>query len=327
MLQIPTRKLVLTGVLALVVTVALIFLWNIAFAGYFLSPPVPMQGAGSDGPDGEGRPGFGFWVALAMGDVLLVTIAAAVVWMFISTLRQARDLRRHMTFIDSVTHELKSPLTSLRLCLDTMLTRRVPDDVRERFCRMMLVDVDRLQTFIEHVLEADRLHHNERHLQYEPVDPLKLIDAATQQIAQRYEVPAGTFQVTADPDPMPAVMIDAIALDVIMLNLLDNAVKYRGQHAPEVQIRVRLAAGRLQIEVQDNGIGIPAGQLRRIFQRFYRLPSSMGRRGTGLGLSVTDALTRRMGGRITVTSGGELRGATFEVNLPVTLALTEGARA
>ena len=314
MQRIPLWKLILTGVVALVVTVALMLVWNITFTRYLWA---------SDSQSGDQVSDLGtrFWVLLSVGDVLLAVATVTIVGLFVSTLRQARDLRRQHTFLDSVTHELKSPLTSLRLGLETMLTRQVTPEMREKLCRMMLADVDRLQTFVEHALEAGRLQHNERELQYDPVDLPVLLTRCIDQITHRHRVSADAFRMSWFPAPPDKpVNADRVALDVIVINLLDNAVKYRRDDAPlQVDVVVRLQTHLLQIEIHDCGIGIPAERLHHIFGRFIRLPRRSGRpvRGTGLGLYVVSSLARRMGGRIRAASEGENKGTTMTVELPI----------
>jgi len=304
-LLIPT----LSGILAIVMTIGVTVGWNIIFTKYY---------ALSTQAGGVSDYGAGFWFLLSLGDVFLVLIIAVLVVFLVSNVRQVRYVRRQDTFIDSVTHELKSPLASLRLCLETMATRELTPDMGDKLVAMMQGDVDRLQAFIEHVLEAGRLEHKERELTYEPTVLPEIAERCLKQIQQRHQLRGDRFELVLElaASERP-IVTDAMALEIILLNLLDNAVKYSGS---TVKIRLTLSegAGKLFIEVKDSGIGIPANKLKTIFTRFYRIQRSGPSRvtGTGLGLYVVASLVKRLGGKISASSEGESRGSTFHVELP-----------
>jgi signal transduction histidine kinase len=188
--------------------------------------------------------------------------------------------------------------------------------MQARFIGMMKKDIYRLREFIDHVLVAGRLDQDERELHYESAVLADLVDECAARIRQRYDLPADAIRVEGPEDARP-MMMDRVALETILLNLLDNAVKYSGRPV-QVVVRQEDAASTVRLAVRDRGVGIPRKEIRRVFQRFYRVERK-GRtavRGTGLGLYVVATLVKRMGGRISATSEGDERGAEFVVELP-----------
>ncbi len=308
----PRYKLLaptLTGILAIVMTIGVTVGWNIIFTKYYTL---------STRATGVSELGSGYWFLLSLGDVFLVMIITVLVVSLVRNVRQVRYVRRQDTFIDSVTHELKSPLASLRLCLDTMATRELTPEMGDKLVGMMKDDVDRLQAFIEHVLDAGRLEHKERELEYVPTMLPELAERCMRQIQQRHQLAGDRFELVLEMSRAEEPMVtDAMALEIILLNLLDNAVKYS---AGDVWVRLTLIDrdDTLLIEVKDSGIGMPGNKLKRIFTRFYRIQRSGPSRvtGTGLGLYVVASLVKRLGGRISASSEGENLGSTFRVELP-----------
>ena len=246
-----------------------------------------------------------------------VVIMSVLVLFSVSLVREIGEVRRQTSFIDSVTHELKSPLAALKLCLETLGRDDLPADQRERLRGMMLDDVDRLTVFIDRVLTATRLGQDRVSLPVQEVAVADVARHAAQVVARRAKAPEGAVVVAIEGDLVTAT--DALALSTILENLIDNALKYSGDAPPEVRVTARVEAGRaVVIEVQDRGIGLARAQLGRVFERFYRVPDPAvrARRGTGLGLYVVSELARILGGRVDARSPGPGRGATFVVTLP-----------
>ena len=227
------------------------------------------------------------------------------------------ELRRQNTFIDSVTHELKSPLASLKLCLETLEREDIRPDQRVDVRAMMREDVERLSAFIDDILAASRLSHVREGvpLTLIPLDVLVRDCAAS--VAPRHGLLDGAG-VTIDIPPGLTVLSDRTSLETIFKNLIDNAIKYSG---PELDVRVTALQRpdrSVVVTISDRGIGIPAADLRRIFTRFYRVDDEAvrARRGTGLGLFVVAALVRNLGGRLDAASPGPGRGTTMTLTLP-----------
>lgn len=252
---------------------------------------------------------------LVLGVISLVVIMSVLVMFSIFLAREILEVRRQDGFIDSVTHELKTPLASIKLCLQTLEREGIPADKREALQRMMHTDVDRLAIFIDDVLQASRLAHDDVGMDVDEVNVAKLAQSCADVISARHKVPAGRIQV--EVDPALVVWSDGAALEIVVRNLIDNAVKYSGG-APDVVIAATSDERRVSIEVRDRGIGIPKKDLKRIFHRFYRVPSEgvRAKKGTGLGLFVVSALVRNLGGRVEAESDGPGTGALLRVVLP-----------
>lgn len=248
-----------------------------------------------------------------------VVIMTVLVLFSVSLVREIGEVRRQTSFIDSVTHELKSPLAALKLCLETLGRDDLPAEQRERLRGMMLDDVERLTVFIDRVLTATRLGQERVSSPVQEVAVGEVVRRAAAVVVRRSKVGEGAVTVDIADDLVTAT--DALALSTIVENLIDNALKYSGEAAPpEVRVSARAEAGRaVIIEVTDRGIGIPRAQLGRIFERFYRVPEPavQSRRGTGLGLYVVSELARLLGGKIEARSPGPGRGTTMIVSLPL----------
>lgn len=254
---------------------------------------------------------------LGVGIGALIVIMTVLVLFSVFLVRQIVEVRRQTSFIDSVTHELKSPLAALKLCLETLGRPDLPEPQYERLRHMMLDDVERLGGFIDRVLAATRLPAERSS---HPLQEVRLAALARRCIAvvtRRAHQPEEVVRVDIPPDLV--VVSDEVALAAVLENLIDNAVKY-SQHNVEVEISARPGGkAEVVIEVRDRGIGIPRAQLRRVFDRFYRVPDEdvRSRRGTGLGLYVVSALVRSLGGKVEAFSAGAGQGATMRVTLPV----------
>jgi signal transduction histidine kinase len=256
---------------------------------------------------------------LAGGILSLAAVMSVLVLFSVSLVGQILEGRRQQMFIDSVTHELKSPLASIKLCLETMAREGLSAPQRGNLRQMMLADVERLNVFIDDILEASRISHGRRTQTWVIVDVTRLVRAAMDSIRQRYDLDAAAFVLEA-PD-MVELTTDPTALEIIIKNILDNAVKYSAS-PPQVEIRMQiLESGHLGIRVRDQGIGIERAQLKRVFKRFHRVssPQVNERSGTGLGLYVVSQLVRNLGGRIRAESAGAGLGTTMSIRLPISI--------
>jgi signal transduction histidine kinase len=260
-------------------------------------------------------------VWLLVGGIgFFVVIMSVVVLFSVFLVREILEVRRQQTFIDSVTHELKSPLASIKLCLDTLARSELSPPQREHLRHMMLSDVERLSIFVDDILEASRISHGLRTQQWAAVNVTALVQRCVEGMRRRYELQEDAIGIH-----VPAgltIHTDPTALETVLKNLLDNAVKYS---TPPLRVRVEVvpdSAKYIRIEVRDEGIGIERKQLKRIFKRFYRVPSDdvYSRSGTGLGLYVVAALVRNLGGQIAAHSEGHMRGTRISVRLPVAVA-------
>ncbi len=299
---------ILLVVMAIAFAITILVGWSVIFTHYYL---LYTKAERAD-------LGVGYWFLLAIGCLFLLAIMLTLVLLLISNVRQTLKVRQQNAFIDSVTHELKSPLASLRLCLETMEMRSVSPEMQIRFVSMMKKDVERLGDFVEHILEAGRMEHQERILRYEWVTLPDILQHCIQRVSRRYSQHHNIVlrSVSEDADPHE-IKTDAIALETILINLLDNAIKYSTAPA-DIDVSIIYHKEHTEIAVSDQGRGLTQRQSKRVFQRFYRvnrsdLPTP---RGTGLGLYVVASLVQQLGGRIKAHSDGENKGSTFTVTLP-----------
>jgi signal transduction histidine kinase len=259
---------------------------------------------------------FNRWL-LAGGIASFVLVMSVLVLFSVSLVREILESRRQQMFIDSVTHELKSPLASIKLCLDTLARPEVSTSQQVELRNMMLSDVERLTVFVDDILQASRIAHRRRSQTWTVVDVSRLLQQAVESIRARYQLDPGVFSVDATPGV--EIFTDPTALEIIIKNVLDNAVKY-SSGTPRVEVVMqKWDTGHLGIVVRDHGIGIDRNQLKRIFKRFHRAPDPKvnERSGSGLGLYVVYRLLRNLGGRIRAESDGLLQGTTMRIRLPL----------
>jgi len=259
---------------------------------------------------------------LVLGALSFVLIIVVLVLFVISLARGIIEVRKQDTFIDSVTHELKSPLASLQLCLETLGREELEDEARERLRQMMLQDVDRLRAFIDDVLEANRLSYaRPGMLNLSDVPLSQLSEQCAEAVRSRHNL--GRDEVRIHVDPELVVTTDRAALEIIVKNLIDNAVKYSERPARVEVTARRDSDNKVLIEVSDTGIGIERKNLRRVFHRFYRVEDQevRERRGTGLGLFVVSALVKQLGGEVRASSQGRGQGTVMRVELPMAHAV------
>jgi two-component system, OmpR family, phosphate regulon sensor histidine kinase PhoR len=256
-----------------------------------------------------------FWVMLVVGTSFLVLVLVGVVLYLFISIKGIRLNQRQSNFMDSVSHELKSPIASLKLYLQTLSRRSVTEEQQANFYRFMLGDVERLDTLINHMLDAARLDHQPVLTDVADVDLSTTLRTCAETVCLRYHLPLETVQLDVTPAVLRATPID---VEMLFRNLIDNAVKYGGD-PPVVQIESRfLDANTIVTRIVDNGQGIPAKLRRKIFSRFVRLGSELERSksGTGLGLFIVRTLVKRLHGKIVVRDRGTAPGTIFEVQLP-----------
>jgi two-component system, OmpR family, sensor histidine kinase SenX3 len=256
---------------------------------------------------------------VVLGIVLFIPIIAGMVLNTIFLVREIRRNEQHDSFINAVTHELKTPVASIRLYLQTLQSRELDEDKRREFYRIMLEDSDRLLQTIEQVLQAGSSGSRWRRISRTRLDLGELSKDCVELARRRFHLT--TDALTYDqrvPSGACLVMGDADELKAAIWNLIDNAIKYS---SGEVRVRVVLEAvdgERLAIKVSDHGVGISPVELKRIFRRFYRIPASLAIRakGSGLGLFIVRSVAKKHGGRAYAESDGQGHGSTFTLLLP-----------
>lgn len=257
---------------------------------------------------------------MVFGIVFFTAIIAGIVLNTIFLVSEIRRNEQHDGFINAVTHELKTPIASIRLYLETLQTRDVDATRRKEFYSVMLTDTDRLLHTVEQVLQAGRTGQRRRRIERSVIDLGGVVQECIQTIQTQLNRSGGTIQYSErfDNGSRPLVVGDRDELRVAVSNLVDNAVKY-SQEAPRVSVEIAtLDERRLAVRVTDKGIGIPRGQLKHVFKRFYRIPTRfrLEAKGSGLGLFIVRSVVGRHGGRVFAESGGEGMGSTFTIVLP-----------
>src|SRR5919199_3659440 len=238
---------------------------------------------------------------LVLGIIFFSAIIAGLVLNTIFLVREIRRNEQHDAFINAVSHELKTPVASIRLYLETLLSRPVEEQKRAEFYRIMLADADRLFHTVEQVLRAGEVAHRRSRGSEELIDLRETARACLDLARTRYpHLPADSLRYAESPDggARPLVKGSADDLRMALTNLIDNAVKYSGG-AVHVSVGVAPAGEReLELRVTDRGVGIPRAELKRIFGRFYRVPGRLVAqvKGTGLGLFIVREIVKRHGG-------------------------------
>ncbi|HJQ31688.1 MAG TPA: HAMP domain-containing sensor histidine kinase [Pyrinomonadaceae bacterium] len=256
---------------------------------------------------------------LVLGIVFFVLIITGLVLNTTFLVREIRRNEQHDAFINAVTHELKTPVASIRLYLETLKTREVDAARRAEFYDTMLADTDRLLGTVEQVLHAGRTAHKRRALNVARIDLGQLVRECLELTRRRHDLGEDAVRYTESEEARAAsVAGDREELRAAVTNLVENAVKYSDKG---VSVSVELAAPderHVAVRVTDTGIGIHRNQLKRIFKRFYRVPGHFMARfkGTGLGLFIVRAIVERHGGRVYAESEGLGRGSTFTIQLP-----------
>ena len=251
---------------------------------------------------------------LVLGIVFFAIIISGIVIYTIFLVLEIRKNEQHDSFINAVTHELKTPIASIRLYLQTLQSRDVPDAQREHFYRVMLDDSERLLYTVEQVLKAGAARSKRDPMEFQPVPISELVTDCADIVRLRYHLQPEELAIENRANGIN-VLGDPEDLRTALNNLLDNAVKY----SPEqrlIAIELESDHEHLRLQVRDRGIGIPHNQLKKIFARFYRVPGVRNVKGTGLGLYIVHSIVKRHGGSVYAESPGVGKGSRFTIQLP-----------
>jgi signal transduction histidine kinase len=257
-------------------------------------------------------------VLAVLGVIFFLVIIAGLVLNTIFLVREIRRNEQHDSFINAVTHELKTPVASIRLYLQTLQSRELDEEKRREFYRIMLEDSDRLLHTIEQVLRAGATGSRLRRVARVPLNFGDIARECVELARTRFHLAPDVLEFVQNTRTEPVVLGDGDELKAAVWNLIDNAIKYS---PVDVRVRVELEElddHRLALRVSDQGVGISPAELKRIFGRFYRIPASVAVRtkGSGLGLFIVRSVARRHGGRAFAESPGAGRGSTFTLLLP-----------
>jgi len=266
------------------------------------------------------------WILLNLQQIALLVFgiiffAVIITGLVLNTIFLVREIRRNEqqdAFLNAVTHELKTPIASIKLYLETLKTREVATEKRHEFYDTMLADTNRLLNTVEQVLQAGRARERASLLNIAEIDLENILGECVQIIQTRYNLNESVIEFIETKSGVK-VLGDAAELRTVFTNLLDNAVKYSKD---EIKVLIELKflpKNLVEIRIKDNGVGIETNELKRIFKRFYRISnvSTQKAKGTGLGLYIVRAIVKKHKGKILVESEGEGKGSTFIVRLPI----------
>ena len=259
-------------------------------------------------------------VLLFFGIIFFALLIAGMVVNTIFLVREVRRSEQHDSFINAVTHELKTPVASIRLHLETLQRRELPEVRKQEFYSLMLKDTDRLTETVEQVLRAGRAGDKKAGREKADVNFSQLVRECMESTRARYHLrpEALRYEDVAINGAGAHVKGSYEDLRTAVSNVLDNAIKYSGDHV-DVQVQLEASdAKRVMLSVRDRGVGIHPDDLKRIFRRFHRLaPRSLAQvKGTGLGLFIVKSIAKKHGGRVYALSEGEGRGTTLVIELP-----------
>jgi two-component system, OmpR family, sensor histidine kinase SenX3 len=257
-------------------------------------------------------------VPLVLGVIFFFLIIAGLSVNTVFLVREIRRNEQQDSFLNAVTHELKTPIASIRLYLETLQSRQLDEPQRREFYRIMLCDTDRLLGTVEQVLKAGEVRHRSGRKNWQEVDFSELVRNTLELTRLRHHLRPEELRLGTAPQEGILIAGNPEEIGTVILNLFDNAIKYSGENK-DIVVDVRTPdIDTVLLCVQDRGIGIPHGELKRIFNRFYRAANPVAGqvKGTGLGLFIVRSVARRHGGDVYAESEGQGRGSTFTVRLP-----------
>jgi len=253
---------------------------------------------------------------LVSGCILYVVVSVAMAIIFKNLSSQLRLTGMYDTFIANITHELKSPLASIHLHLETLSLRDMTQQQRRQFLNLMLTDATRLDSLINAILKISAIEQKKDVFEVQVYRADKVIRSIVQESKEHFRLPPGALTIKGDANV--ECVIDRNALKIVFDNLIDNTIKYT---VDPVQININLAVTpkTILIEFRDNGIGISTKDQKRVFNKFHRIAdrNSPSVKGSGLGLYWVKEIIRYHAGSISVFSEGEHMGTTFTIKLPI----------
>lgn len=254
------------------------------------------------------------WIVLVEGLLMAVAILAGVYVIFLYWRRQAKLYLQQRTYISQLTHELKSPLASIQLHLETVKMRDLPKEKLDGFIDTMLSDTDRLNILTSNLLMATRIEFRQLGEKAKKIDFSEFVMSYLQ--SKSSELPEGG-RLTMEIEPQISATIDVEGMEMALRNLFENALLY-SPVSPEIRVSLRRSGRQCLLDFQDNGKGLKKNEQEKIFDMFYRVRTpGENIRGTGLGLYIVRSVVSAHGGKISVESPGLGKGCTFHITLPL----------
>jgi signal transduction histidine kinase len=256
-------------------------------------------------------------VPIVIGVILFALIIAGMILNTIFLVREVRRNEQQDSFLNAVTHELRTPLASLRMHIETLQSRPMDEQKKQEFYRLMHEDTGRLIVTVDQVLRAAESKQSNQK-QWSAISLSDIVLECVAETCKRYSLTSDQMEMAAVPSDPEAttIMGDVEEIAVAITNVLDNAVKYSPQ-GPKISVAVRVQADQVVVSVADQGLGIPPADLKRVFKRFYRGTRKRSRiKGTGLGLFIVDTIIRKHRGSTNAESAGEGQGTTISLRLP-----------
>jgi len=254
--------------------------------------------------------------ALVGGIILLVAISFTMSLIFRHLNVQLKLNKLYDNFISNITHELKSPLSSIQLYLETMNTRKVPEEKQKEFLGMMMKDANRLKNLINSILEISALEQKKVAHDYQIYDAGQILNSILSETFEQFNLKPENISITGKANC--ECLLDKNALKIVFNNLTDNAIKYSPGNV-NIAVKYECTGKKFLIEYKDNGIGIPLTEQKNIFNKFHRIYSNKipNVKGTGLGLYWVREIIKNHGGKIYASSEGINKGTAFKIELPV----------
>ena len=257
-------------------------------------------------------------VPLVLGIVFFALIIAGIVVYTVFLVREIHKNEQQDSFLNAVTHELKTPIASIRLYLETLQSRQISEEKHQEFYRIMLEDTDRLLGTVEQILKAGEARQASSKRNWEQVEFSGIVNETVELTRLRHHLPPEALKLAEAAPQKLFLRGNPQELRTAVFNLVENAVKYSGENKDIDVALLTPDIDTILLRVSDKGVGIPSPELKRIFKRFYRVASSANGRvkGTGLGLFIVRSIARRHGGDAFAESEGTGRGSTFTLRLP-----------
>jgi two-component system, OmpR family, phosphate regulon sensor histidine kinase PhoR len=257
------------------------------------------------------------WVVILVLSILVGTILLGMFTIFVYSQKMVQLYRLQRNFISNFTHELKTPVASLSLYLETFQKYELPRDEQLKYIEYMLADVQRLTGNITRILNLARIENKKYRAEFSGLEPATVISQFLEKNGHLFSNCRVRF--SNDIDKTVRLRINPSLFEILIMNLMTNAIKYNTSPAPSIDIRVKQIPGSVQIQIQDNGIGFAASEKKKIFKKFYQIGSSddMSAKGSGLGLYLAQSIAKIHRGSISATSAGPGKGATFKLTLPL----------